>query len=108
MRRFSPLVAVLGLVAVVARLLGSFSRRLGALRDEANIRRLAEHLGCSMEDARRVYRLSRELGYGAAHQEVFGRREVAARRTPAGAPPPDDADVAVEAQTAREPVAGRP
>ena len=47
-------------------------RALAAARDERNIRRLGRHVGCSMDDARELYRLSRRDGYGAAHEAVFG------------------------------------
>ena len=51
--------------------------RLGdRLADERNIRRLAEHEGCSYRDARRLYRLARREGYGAAHGQVFGGRSL--------------------------------
>ncbi len=51
--------------------------RLGErLADERNIRRLATHEGCSYQDARRLYRLARQEGYGAAHARVFGGRPV--------------------------------
>jgi hypothetical protein len=45
-------------------------------QDEANIRRLARHLGCPVETARQVYVLARRDGYGAAHQAVFGDHPV--------------------------------
>ena len=66
MRRFPPLLALLGLVPLAGRYLG---RR----RDRSNVRLLALRLGCSVEAARRLYELSRVLGYGAAHEAVFGR-----------------------------------
>jgi hypothetical protein len=47
-------------------------RALTAARDERNIRRLGRHVGCSIDDARELYRLSRRDGYGAAHEAVFG------------------------------------
>jgi len=65
MRLIPAALAASGFAAFVGRLLG---RR----REEANIRLLAERLGCSLEDARRVYLLARERGYGAAHEAVFG------------------------------------
>jgi hypothetical protein len=39
--------------------------------DERNIRALARHLGCSKDDARRLYVAARKDGYGAAYQKVF-------------------------------------
>jgi hypothetical protein len=58
--------------ALIAGLLGSW-RLLGRAREEANIRAIARHEGCSLEDARRLYVLARQDGYGAAHQAVFGK-----------------------------------
>jgi hypothetical protein len=55
-----------------AGLLGLARRALEWRRDEANVRRLAVHLRCTSEDARRVYDLSRQVGFGAAHEAVFG------------------------------------
>ena len=40
--------------------------------DSANVRRLAAHIGCSVEDAGAVYRLARRDGYGSAYRSVFG------------------------------------
>lgn len=40
--------------------------------DSANIRRLAEHIGCSLDDATAVYRLARRDGYPSAYRAVFG------------------------------------
>jgi hypothetical protein len=57
--------------AFVAGILGSW-RLIGRARDEANIRALASHEGCSIEDARRLYVLARQEGFGAAHHAVFG------------------------------------
>lgn len=56
---------------------------IGRLTDERNIRALARHVGCSQEDARRLYHLARQHGYGAAYTEVFGDRRaiVGERRT---------------------------
>lgn len=39
--------------------------------DSANIRRLAEHIDCSLEDAAAVYRLARRHGYPTAYRSVF-------------------------------------
>jgi hypothetical protein len=64
-----------------ARLIaGLVALRLAALGlersdDKRNIRALAEHLSCSQDDARRLYRLARQTGYGAAYEEVFGSGE---------------------------------
>lgn len=40
--------------------------------DTANIRRLAEQIGCSLDDATAVYRLARREGYPSAYRTVFG------------------------------------
>jgi hypothetical protein len=59
----------------LTRLLGSIAAPFSFLRgrrDAANIARLARHLSCSTEDARRVYELARVHGFGAAHRTVFG------------------------------------
>ena len=40
--------------------------------DDRNIDRLRSRLGCSPADARRVYGLAREQGFGAAYEAVFG------------------------------------
>ena len=69
MRRYAAVLAALGLVVAAAR---ELLARLTGRSDAANIRRLAGRLGCSLEDARRLYQLSREVGYGAAHRAVFG------------------------------------
>lgn len=65
---------------------------IGRLTDERNIRALAGHVGCSKDDARRLYHLARQHGYGAAYTEVFGDRRgiVGDRRTaqPTAATPP--------------------
>ena len=59
----------------VHALLMSRFRALVAAYDERNIRRLAHRLGCSMDEAREVYRLARRDGFGAAHEAVFSGRE---------------------------------
>jgi hypothetical protein len=58
---------------------------IGQRRHEANIRRLAEREGCSIDDARRLYFLARRDGYGAAHRAVFGD-ERAGRPSPSVSP----------------------
>ena len=65
MRLLLPIVALLGVVVQAMR----------SRRDARNIRLLAARLDCTLEEAERVYRLSREVGFGAAHERVFGRRE---------------------------------
>jgi hypothetical protein len=40
--------------------------------DAHNVDRLRAQLGCSLEDARRVYALAREQGFGSAYETVFG------------------------------------
>jgi hypothetical protein len=49
---------------------------LGRASDERNIRALAAHIGCSKDEARRLYRLSRRVGYGAAYMKVFPGRAI--------------------------------
>jgi len=66
MRRF--------LAAAGAALLGIGYRLLERHRDETNIQRLAAHIGCSQEDAKRLYLLARQEGYGAAYRKVFHLR----------------------------------
>jgi hypothetical protein len=67
----ASLVLIAGVAATVPRaLLDVLQQR----RDEDNIRRLAAREGCSIDDARRLYRLARRDGYGAAHRSVFGGR----------------------------------
>jgi hypothetical protein len=39
--------------------------------DERNVRALVRHVGCSKETARRLHRLARQEGYGAAYVRVF-------------------------------------
>jgi hypothetical protein len=56
-------------------------RAIGQAGDERNIRALAGHLGCSIEDARRLYLLARQDGYGSAYRQVFPSGHV----TPKGA-----------------------
>jgi hypothetical protein len=66
-RRLAAVAAALTLVGYVA---------LGRATDERNIRALAKHVGCSVAEARRLYWLSRRLGYGAAYAEVFPGRAI--------------------------------
>jgi len=47
--------------------------------DERNIRALARHLGCSKDEARRLYVAARQDGYGAAYQKVFPRGRASKR-----------------------------
>jgi len=61
-RRLAAVAAAMTLVGYMA---------LGRASDERNIRALADHVGCSVAEARRLYWLSRRLGYGAAYAEVF-------------------------------------
>ena len=58
-------VAGLGLAGIVGRF-------LQAQRDATNVRTLAARFDCSPEEARRLYELSRQVGFGAAHETVFG------------------------------------
>ena len=64
-------------------------RALVAAYDERNIRRLARRYGCSVGDARELYRLARHDGFGAAHEAVFGPGRPIAER-------PATADVTVD------------
>ena len=66
-RRFLAFAAALTAVGYMA---------LGRATDERNIRALADHVGCSAAEARRLYWLSRRLGYGAAYSEVFPGRAI--------------------------------
>ena len=61
-------------------IVGDARRALDHASDERNIRVLARHLGCSKEEARRLYVSARQDGYGAAYQKVF----------PQGRPPKGD------------------
>jgi hypothetical protein len=78
---------------VPLRVVGRVATRVSAAADDANIRRLAAHEGCSIEDARRLYAIARIEGYGAAHRAVFGRAPDAASAEPHSgsevAPEPD-------------------
>ena len=55
--------------------IGGPLRTLRRRRDKANIRRLAQRLGCSIEDATRLYVLARQHGFGSAYAQVFGSVE---------------------------------
>jgi hypothetical protein len=66
-------------IPVVRALIAVVVRRVRAREDEGNVRRLARHLDCSTSDARSVYRLARERGYGAAYVAVFGAKTNAPR-----------------------------
>jgi hypothetical protein len=57
-------VVTLGFVAYIYH-------AVGHLGDERNVRALARHLDCSMDDARKLYQVSRIDGYGAAYRQVF-------------------------------------
>jgi hypothetical protein len=83
--------AVLG-ISLVARA----RRAVENAGDERNIRVLARQLGCSVVDARRLYLLSREVGYGAAFQEVFPKG-----RQPRPSPSLPAQDVEVRARRRR-------
>lgn len=66
MRLSRGIKAILGLGAL------AYARRaVERAGDERNIRALARHLGCSVDDARRLYVASRQDGYGAAYQKIF-------------------------------------
>jgi hypothetical protein len=58
-----------GLALICVSLLASLL--IGRAGEERNVRALALHLGCSPETARRLYRLARKDGYGAAYMRVF-------------------------------------
>jgi hypothetical protein len=57
-------IVTLGFVAYI-------HHAIGHAGDERNIRALARHLDCSMDDARKLYLASRIDGYGAAYRQVF-------------------------------------
>jgi DNA-binding transcriptional MocR family regulator len=75
-----------------ANFVGAISHPLAFVSgDTANIRRLADHLGCSLDDAQAVYRLARRTGYASAQQTVFAnaakprrsqRRQLTALKAP--------------------------
>ena len=97
MRRLRPILALFALAAVAIR-------AFGARREKSNVRRLADRLGASTEDAQRLFRLSRERGYGAAHEAVFGRREPALAAVPRDGDDVDqvgDVEASAEAQEVR-------
>ncbi len=54
--------------------------------DAHNVERLRAEIGCSLEDARRLYAIARREGYGAAYETVFGAPPRHARRRPIAAP----------------------
>lgn len=54
--------------------------------DRANIRRLAAHIDCSLEDAAQLYRLARRDGYPSAYRSVFGASTQRRRRRPQALP----------------------
>ena len=61
-------IVTLGFVAYI-------HHAVGHAGDERNIRALARHLDCSMDDARKLYLASRIDGYGAAYRQVFPNGE---------------------------------
>lgn len=80
-----------GLAVAMATALGWIL--LGRATDERNIRALARHVGCTPAEARRLYRLARKVGYGAAYAQVFPGRAIQGRPpfpadTDTTAPPP--------------------
>jgi hypothetical protein len=82
-RRLALIVAAASAVAITLT---------GRATDERNIRALQRHVGCTREEARRLYQLSREHGYGAAYAKVFPGRAIpgiAPYPTPAGQRDPD-------------------
>jgi hypothetical protein len=89
---------IAGLVALRLAALG-----LERSDDRRNIRALAVHLRCSEDVARRVYRLARQKGYGAAYEEVFGTAEITA--VPNGADAGRDAGHGVAADAPLQAVA---
>ena len=50
--------------------------------DAHNVERLRAELGCSLDEARRLYALAREQGFGAAYETVFGAPPRQPRRRP--------------------------
>jgi hypothetical protein len=68
MRPLRSIEAIVGLGLAVVSL-----RSIARGGEERNIRALARHLGCSIEDARRLYVAARRDGYGVAYRQVFPR-----------------------------------
>ena len=66
----NPLVVV----ATLAIALNGSLRLLRRIGDARNIERLRRRYGCEQEEAERLYRLSRRVGFGYAHRKVFGAR----------------------------------
>lgn len=56
--------------------------------DARNVDRLRAELGCTLDEARRLYSLAREQGFGAAYESVFGAPPRHGRRRPIPAPKP--------------------
>jgi len=75
-RRLAAALAAMSALAYVV---------VGRATDERNVRVLAEHVGCTRAEARKLYRLARRIGYGAAYAEVFPGRAI-----PGVAPFPTD------------------
>ena len=79
-------------------------RHPGALLagDRGNVRRLAEHIDCSLEDAAELYRLARRDGYPSAYRSVFGASPDRRRRRPQALPQ------SISARFAPPPAGARP
>ena len=54
--------------------------------DADNVERLRSQLGCSPDEARRLYALAREQGFGGAYETVFGAPPRQGSRRPTAAP----------------------
>jgi hypothetical protein len=55
--------------------------------DRGNIELLRAELGCTLDDARRLYSLAHEHGFGAAYEMVFGAPPRPPSRRPIAVPP---------------------
>jgi hypothetical protein len=69
--------------------------------DRANIRRLAAHIDCSLEEAAELYRLARRDGYPSAYRSVFGASTQRRRRRP------QDLPQSISARFAKPPTGAR-
>ena len=87
--RWIQTIAIVGFVAYV-------NRAIGQAGDDRNIRALARHLGCSTDDARRLYFLARRDGYGSAFAQMFPSGHIPQRDGTATSP-----DVEIPARRSR-------
>ena len=78
--------APIGAASLLALVTGyAFLRRRS---DTRNVDRLRAELGCTLDEARRLYAMARERGFGAAYEAVFGAPPRHTRRRPIAAPRP--------------------